>query len=336
MKIGGMGITQENIDHYEKVLGNKYIRFGKWVSNEYLNMLREDKYNKTHIDVFGTSMGIVEHYFPLRYAETELASKTDVDGINYQMPSTMTNAIITRTKNTKQIDLSANFLDILMEHGEKMESWNAFARLRQDLNKLLQNKEFKNLLNANDSILFEFFQKAANVAVDANQPQPTDVERIAMNTVRRLQGAAIAGRLNTALKQSSAFAAYLTYSLHPKYLGYLANNTANPVRMASNYKWALENLPGFAERVKSGSFGNEKLKARSWENARERQALDYKLKETGKKVSDGAESLTRIGMIPNVMIDAYFFSTGSRAIYEYQKKRYEADIKESAEYKALL
>ncbi|GHT33111.1 hypothetical protein FACS189434_06470 [Bacteroidia bacterium] len=335
--ISGMGITQKDIDDIAENLGEEYIKFANWIQNDFLTKTRE-KYNKTHIDVFGTSMGKILGYFPLRYSEAETPPKADVDGINYDLPSTMTGAIINRTKNTKQIKLDANFIDVLMEHGEQMESWNAYAKLRKDLNKLLNNINFKNHLKANDETSFERFQAAAKIAVDANQPNPTDMEQGYMNVVRKLQGAAIAGRINTALKQSTALAAYSFYSASPKYHTKIWNNVFNPKRLAEDYKWAMDNLPTFAERIGKGSFGNEKLDTKPWEDSRRVAGKDNYFGKFGKAINDASAYLTEKGMLPNKSIDAFIFSLGSRAIYDYEFERYQEQgfSKEAAREKALF
>ncbi|MCL1868621.1 MAG: hypothetical protein FWF72_06750 [Paludibacter sp.] len=336
--VNGMGITQEDIDSIEKTLGEKYIRFGRWIQDEFLTDTRE-KYNKTHIDVFGTSMGKVAHYFPLKYADKDLTPKADIDDISPALPSTMTGAIINRVKTTKHIKLDANFIDILMEHGRDMESWNAYAKLRKDLNALLKNREFRNRMEANSAGSFEAFESAARIAVDANQKEPTDAEQTFINTVRKLQGAAIAGRINTAFKQGAAVLSYPFYAVNAKYYEKLINNLLNPIKFKDSITWAKNNLPTYAERLGQGVFGNEKLLTEEWEDSLQAAGkrgfgarIDNKIiektgKETrafgkaGRAIDKGSQWLTTKGMLPNKWMDGWFFACGSRAIYEYEYEK---------------
>ena len=335
-KLEAMNITDADIKTIAKTLGDNYIEFAKWTQN-YLNESRE-KYNETHNAVFGTSMGKIHNYFPLKYAEKDLTPQGTVDEINPSLPSTMTGAIINRVRTKKHIKLDENFLDTLMEHGEKMESWNAYAKLRKDLNVLLKNKEFRNRMEANNTGLFEDFENAAKIAVDANQLRPTDVETAFVNVTRRLQGAAIAGRINTALKQSTAAVSYVFYNTDPKYYAMLAKNLKDASQVAKTIAWAKENLPTYAERVGLGNFGNEKLLLERWENSLQAAGKDKRTGKVGRAINKVSQAITEKGMLPNKWVDGFIFASGSHAIYEYEKQRYvKAGFSDSeAEQRALF
>jgi hypothetical protein len=83
--------------------------------------------------------------------------------------------------------------------------------------------------------------------------------------------------------------------------------TANPM---GSWKWAIENLPGFEERWKGRTAGNERLADSDndwsiWDN----------------RVVKAAREL---GMSPNAFVDAVVVSTGARAVYETRKKLYKS------------
>jgi hypothetical protein len=106
--------------------------------------------------------------------------------------------------------------------------------------------------------------------------------------------------LNTAVKQILSYPAFLKYSTNAKYIGMLVNNLSFH-RWGGNYKWAMENLPGFKERISSGNMGDEKL-----------------LLETGSLI----DKFLRAGMLPNRWVDAFSVMAGSRAVYEYGLEKY--------------
>jgi hypothetical protein len=335
-KLEAMDITQDDIDTIAETLGDQYIEFAQW-TQDYLDQNRE-RYNETHNAVFGTSMGKIKNYFPLKYAEKDLTPQSTVDEVSPALPSTMTGAIINRVRTKKHIKLDENFLDTLMEHGEKMESWNAYAKLRKDLNSLIKNREFRNRMEANNTGIFEDFVNAAKIAVDANQPNPTDAESMYMNFVRNLQGAAIAGRLNTALKQSTAVASYVFYKSNPEYYAYLAKNMKDAVQATKTIQWAKKNLPTYAERLGLGNFGNEKLLVDKWENSLQAAGKTRITGKVGRAIDKTSQAVTEIGMAPNKWVDGYIFAVGSHAIYEYEKQRYQkAGYSETeAEQRALF
>jgi len=351
-KLESMSLTEADIKIIEQTLGENYIAFAHWTQN-HLNENRE-RYNETHNAVFGTSMGKIKNYFPLKYPASEITPKSSVDEINPQLPSIMEGAIVNRVRTKKPINLAENFLDTLMEHGENMESWNAYAKLRKDLNALLKNKELKKRLDVNSPELYDEFVEATKIAVKANQPKPVNSELAIMRAVSRLQGAAIAGRINTALKQGTALVSYVFYNANPAYYAYLIKNLKNAVQAKKSIEWAKQKLPTYAERLGLGNFGNEKLVVDKWENSLQAKGIDrvdkitkavskitnkkIKLEKVNRDVDKVSNAIIRSGMFFNKWTDGYIFAIGSHAIYEYEKQRYlKAGLDEAvAEQRALF
>ncbi|MDL2323438.1 hypothetical protein LJC52_05570, partial [Bacteroidales bacterium OttesenSCG-928-A17] len=293
-KLEFMGITDDNINQIANNLGSRYLQMADWIQKEFLPEKRK-KYNATHKRLFGTSMAKRENYFPLQYNTKDIQPNSDIANLNnsYYMPSTMTGNIINRVRNKHQIDINANAFDVLMKHGRDMEEWNAYAPLRRDFNGLLNNGYVRNLIEANDKLAFKKLKDAVVVATRAHQEDPNASHFLA-DLNRRFAGAAIAFRLNTALKQLLSLPAFLEYSNSPKYIGRLFRNLSPDV-WAKNFEWAKENLPGFLERWESGNFGNEKLLVDQWENSNKRRS----------KLEKGLDTYAKIGMWPNRLVDAF-------------------------------
>jgi hypothetical protein len=341
-KLERMLIDEHQIDKIKQDLGEKYIAFADWIQKEFLPS-RRIKYNEMHKQVFGASMGEVQNYFPLVYDKKQHRQDIDLtDGaVAYALPSTMTGAIINRVANNKPIAINANALDVLMQHGQDMEEWNAYARLRKDMNALLSNNYFKNLVEASDRTAFDKFLKSAQIALRAKKENVLDAEKWMGRINTKLAGAAIAFRLNTAVKQLLSYPAFMAYSANPLYQGRLVVNL-NPVSMALNYKWALDHLPGFRERVSSGVFGNEKLLTGGWQTSEQAAGRHKHLGKAGAKLDDFLQATMKIGMKPNQFVDAVASSAGSKAIYDYKKGVYrkqglsEAEANEKALFDAAI
>ncbi|NDV46104.1 hypothetical protein D0T49_03490 [Paludibacter sp. 221] len=336
-KLRNMLIDEAVIDEIKETLGDKYIAFADWVQSEFLPS-RRTKYNDTHKRVFFTSMAAVENYFPLKYNEKDISKPVEIGReLDFGLPSTMTGAIIGRKRNKNEIALNANAFDILMQNGHEMEEWNAYARLRKDMNSLLSNKHFRNLVDANDRTAFEKFKDSARIALKAKRDKVLDPESWAGRFNSKLAGAAIAFRINTAFKQILSYPAFMAYSANPVYQARLISNL-NPYMLYRNYRWALDHLPGFKERVSSGAFGNEKLLSDGWQNSEQAAGKQKILGKAGVKADDFFNVLTKIGMKPNQFIDGLAISAGGRAIYDYKKSIYKKQglTEEEANERALF
>lgn len=77
-----------------------------------------------------------------------------------------------------------------------------------------------------------------------------------------------------------------------------------PHNFASNWKWAMENLPLLEKRWKERMMGNEKLDSGNFV----------------KKLQDS--KFLKSGMLPNAFIDALTCASGARAVYEYKLEKY--------------
>ena len=301
MKLRRMGITDDVVAELMTKLPEEAVQFADWAQNELLKDLR-GKYNAVHERVFGAPMAAIENYFPIKIRKEARGEKGDVSEVGQEgKPSTVTGSIIKRTKNATAIDLSADAMHVLMEHIDDMEHWAAFAEFNRDLNVLLNYKHFQNQVKNMTSVrygsgeeMWKNFKKTAQIVSGTYRPSDSSIDRAVQNIAKGLTRSKINFRLYTAIKQLLSAPAFWTDAGVEE----LAYCYANP---KGSFKWALENLPGFAERWQGRTMGNEKLlKSDSdWEMWR----------------NEFVEKATRLGMTPNAAIDALTVAQGARAVY---------------------
>lgn len=304
IKLEAEGWTEDNIEKLEEKLGDDYMKLGEWLTDDFLPRLRDNKYNMTHIKLFGTSMASREHYFPLSIFKSAITEKGEL-GENVQtLPTTVTGNIINRTVNKKPVDESLSAFDVLMKYAVDMEQWNATAILREDLNYLHGSMAFRNYMEANHKGSFKQFMKAAEIAVGAFEERIAEenLNKGFLKVQRLWTGSNIGFRLNTAMKQVLSYPAFLSYSMSPSFLKDWSKYLFTPL---GNYRWAYNNLPSFRQRVDSGNFGNIQLK-----------------KVDGANSMEGfLDKFNKVGMWPNKTVDALTVAAGARCVYNLELKR---------------
>lgn len=296
-KLELQGIDEESIAEIRDFLGEKYIKFADWIQEELLPETRE-KYNAKYIEMHGTSLTAIKDYVPLRIIKKSIREESDLsdDKAKKKTLEERAGSLINRVVNTNPVDITMSAFDVLYEHGRQMEEWNAYARVRRDLDAILSNTTFKNQLNANTRGSFGNFYDAAAVATSAYHPdQNKYMDEILGKLSKGIVGGNIAWRLSTALKQILSAPAFLGYSQSPLYMKALISNLA---KMPVTFKWCMENIPSFRERVTKGTAGNEKLDEKS--------------------ISKYLDKYIETGMIPNKLVDAVTCSIGAKSIFDYK------------------
>lgn len=304
-KMEADGWTKRSIDEMEEQLGPEMLELGRWITDDFLKALRDDKYNVTYEKVMGTSMHKANHYFPLRIDKLSIQDKSEVgqDGTINLLPSASSGNLIVRTTNRMPVDLSNDAFDVLMDYGRTMERWNAMAELTKDLNTLIKSQGFRNLMEANHEGLFERWKDACAVATASYKPKGGDDIDDALSTLHNgFMQQAIGFGYYTAIKQTLSAPAFWLYSWNPKYWG-TEIWYGNVFRTYQNYQWAKENLPSFAERIAANDFGIEAINDKS--------LVDY----LTRKFKQG-------GMFANKLVDAMTVANGARGVYEYDRRRF--------------
>ena len=309
MKLRRMGITEEQVEQIAREMDPRLVELADWLQDSFLPSLRE-KYNTVHERMFGAPMAAIENYFPLVINQNARAREEDVNNPQgAAKPSTITGAIVKRTKNSAALDLlNADALDVVLGHIEEMEHWAAFAEWNRDLNTLLSYKTFRNRLQNSSGIYgagteaWKNFRTTAEIAAGVYQPAGKKAhDKLTLNMAKGVTGAKIAFRVYTALKQFLSAPAFISDS-RPDIL---MKNMANPM---GAWNWAMENLPLFEKRWKSRQAGDSRLMATE---------SDWKVWKT-----KAVEIAGRIGMTPNAFVDAVTVSIGARSIYETKYRQY--------------
>ena len=296
-KLEMQGFDEESIIEIRDFIGNDYIKFADWIQEELLPELRE-KYNTKYLEMYGTSLADIKDYIPLRIVKKSTRQESDLseDKERKKTLEERAGSLINRVVNTRPVDITMNAFDVLFDHGRQMEEWNAYARVRRDLDAVLSNTTFRNQLDANTRGSFHNFYDAAAVATKTYLPdQNKFMDEVLGKLSKGIVGGNIAWRLSTALKQVLSAPAFWGYSQSP---GYMKSLLTNAVKIPATYKWCMENIPSFRERVSQGTAGNEKLEDKS--------------------ISKYLDKYIETGMIPNKFVDAVTCSIGAKSIYEYR------------------
>lgn len=296
-KLEMQGFDEESIIEIRDFIGNDYIKFADWIQEELLPELRE-KYNTKYLEMYGTSLADIKDYIPLRIVKKSTRQESDLseDKERKKTLEERAGSLINRVVNTRPVDITMNAFDVLFDHGRQMEEWNAYARVRRDLDAVLSNITFRNQLDANTRGSFHNFYDAAAVATKTYHPdQNKFMDEVLGKLSKGIVGGNIAWRLSTALKQVLSAPAFWGYSQSPRYIKSLLTNA---VKIPATYKWCMENIPSFRERVSQGTAGNEKLEDKSF--------------------SKYLDKYIETGMIPNKFVDAVTCSIGAKSIYEYR------------------
>lgn len=296
-KLEMQGFDEESIVEIRDFIGNDYIKFADWIQEELLPELRE-KYNAKYLEMYGTSLADIKDYVPLRIVKKSTRQESDLseDKERRKTLEERAGSLIKRVVNTRPVDITMNAFDVLFDHGRQMEEWNAYARVRRDLDAVLSNTTFRNQLDANSRGSFHNFYDAAAVATKTYHPdQNKFMDEVLGKLSKGIVGGNIAWRLSTALKQVLSAPAFWGYSQSPIYMKSLLVNAA---KMSVTFKWCMENIPSFRERVFQGTAGNEKLEEGS--------------------ISKYLDKYIETGMIPNKLVDAVTCSIGAKSIYDYR------------------
>lgn len=316
MKLRAMGISSADMDAIEDILTSEVKEAVDWLQDEFLPRTRV-KYNKVHVDMFGTPMARIENYFPLRINKSAIKEEVDLandkDGIG-NLPGTVTGAIKERRRNAKPLDImNADAFTVAVEHVREMEHWAAFCQLNRDANILLSYQTFKNRLANMSTIygagkqLYTNIKDAFKVAIGTYQPKKTKASAFSVNIAKGVSASKVSFRLFTAIKQLLSRPAFYTETLEGNgtFLPYFIKATATP---ATTFKWAMKNLPLFEKRLDKRTAGDTRLLE---------DELDWKIWH-----SKMYEWCSKIGMSPNAFIDALTCAQGAYAIYKSRKGGY--------------
>ena len=343
MKLQLQGFTDRSMEQVREYIGDDNIAYADWLQDTFLADQRA-KYNDRYVEMYNTSMANIDNYVPLKIDSDDVRRETDISEESGRRKTLEERAgsLINRTVNTHRVDWTHGAFDVIAEHVKQMEEWNAFARVRKDLDYVLSNTYVRNQLDANSAGRYNQLYDASAIAAHAYTPAEAKyMDEVVGWLTKGLVGGNIAYRYTTAMKQMLSVPAFYGYSHDPRYLLALTKNIgiqygrnipavlSNMITMGfsgkANFKsadkgkqkqmlsdnivWCMNNVPSFRNRVLKGTAGME--------------FLDDELKGTAGKLVD---KYLDYGMATNQMIDAVTCSIGIKSIYDYKYGKAEKAI----------
>ncbi|MBQ7691449.1 MAG: hypothetical protein IJT30_09735, partial [Muribaculaceae bacterium] len=322
MKLRYMGIDENEMNRVTAQINPDLIRYFTWVTEEFLPQMRE-RINETYIDMFGADMDNIEHYFPLVINTDDVPMANPVgQGGAPNRPSTLTGGIIKRSHNNKAVDFTRNdAVDILLNHMQTMEHWAQFAPIARDLNTLLNYKRFRSVTKnmptwrfGSGLDAFEDFRKCCAIVTGDYVPAKGKADQTVNKAMSLYQASRIAGRLFTATKQLQSGVVALKHAriddIMRSALQLLMPNPDGSSEWGNTWKWAMENLPTFAERWQSRRLGDTSLE-------------DFEAYIGGKTMASRARhALGYVSILPNAAVDAITVAAVGRAVYLTQRRKY--------------
>ena len=335
VKMLNEGFDETSIDEIKQYIGNERIQWADYVQQEYLPSLFP-KYNKKYMELHGTPMKQNENYVPLRYDTT--AMRTGQEELLTNGGQTTTNILgkngftINRTQNMLPVSKTTDCFDVIMDHVREGEEFTAYADVRRDLDAVLASKAVKMLMNRNSQGSFDDFKEACKVATKTYGNDAKAVDKFFNSMTKGLVGANIAFRIGTAIKQTTSVPAFLAYTTDKMFLadfgknlvkgyggnilGIIGGSVAKETlveRMdagkwsgfTKDFKWAMDNIPSFRNRISVGDMGNEILN------------MDH---------NTFRAKVMQHGMYANQMVDATTCLVGIKAVYDYNMRKATKEI----------
>ena len=333
-KLKAHGVTDDTLKEVKAFIGEDYMNFIDWVEDEFFPRLRRERYNPVYKQMYGISMAENDHYFPFAIYQKDVRTEKELEAPdNDTLGGGVVGNLVERKRNNARLDFTAgspDIFDMITDYGKKMEEWAAYAQVREDLKKVVNDKQFKQHCDMLGTQYYKRFLNAAKVASRLDSESTMhDMDNSAFNkAMKAFASGAISLRVSTALKQLLSAPAFMVHSLDPAFQKELVNtvtpidvesaikglyqlgkgNTAEAKKLLLNenwlghYNWCVENLPSFRERVALGGAGNPILEQGSW----------------GKF----ANTVQSVGMLPNRLVDAFTCSVGAKAVYNYSFNKY--------------
>lgn len=333
-KLKAHGVTDDTLKEVKAFIGEDYMNFIDWVEDEFFPRLRRERYNPVYKQMYGISIAENDHYFPFAIYQKDVRTEKELEAPdNDTLGGGVVGNLVERKRNNARLDFTAgspDIFDMITDYGKKMEEWAAYAQVREDLKKVVNDKQFKQHCDELGTQYYKRFLNAAKVASRLDSESTMhDMDNSAFNkAMKAFASGAISLRVSTALKQLLSAPAFMVHSLDPAFQKELVNtvtpidvesaikglyqlgkgNTAEAKKLLLNenwlghYNWCVENLPSFRERVALGGAGNPILEQGSW----------------GKF----ANTVQSVGMLPNRLVDAFTCSVGAKAVYNYSFNKY--------------
>lgn len=303
-----------------------------WVQSE--GGIMEEMYAMRNADyrrINGVDLSHTEWYFPLKRVADVLPSQETVgDAIPTSALANGIGSNKARTRNVVPMDLNAGFFSVLDSHIAESVQWTAYADLFDKMNTLLGSPMFKKMLKVQGVTLSKFKDSFLRAAGERLGEGESDfIAKAVGSFTKNAVAANVVGNLNTALKQMASITAGLSRDFNPKLWGLFVKNFPIITNLStavekgwrkykgdniykemdvvrSNFTWAMQNVPTFAERVDTETMG-----------------MDIFKQDGFQRWDEVSGWVKKIGMAPNRFMDIVVSAAVAKTVYEfeYEKKR---------------
>jgi hypothetical protein len=197
-KLINQGFTEEKLKQIEKILGKEVVEFTDKVV-DYLSTEYFEQTNDVYSDVNNVNLSYVENYFPTQTVPTEVGADLLMDGNFNKVFNTQTApALKERVDLKSDVDIDANFTNVLENHFETIERYKAYAKGVKTLDAIFKFKSVNTLLEQTG--LNKVVKNAVNYAVNPNGGQQSIQPTLIDKLMTKYTGFALAFKLAQRVK----------------------------------------------------------------------------------------------------------------------------------------
>ena len=263
-KLLAQGFTDAKLKEIEAILGKEVVEFVdktvEYLSTEYYN-----ETNEVYRDVNDSNLSYIENYFPTKTHQEKTNSKMLEDGdFRGIQDAQFADALKDRDNTEGEIDLNANFTEVLDNHIDSMERFKAYAPTVKKLAAIMNFPAVKVLLE--QAGLTKAVKNAINMDVNPGSYQSALEPSILDKLQTKYTSFALALKIMQIPKQATSFVnAYEDYSYRPKgqkkipgldAVMFMVDAANLMVNFRSNVKRAWEMSPMLQERLLQGLEGD--------------------------------------------------------------------------------
>jgi|14_taG_2_1085336.scaffolds.fasta_scaffold00339_6 hypothetical protein len=263
-KLLAQGFTDAKLKEIEAILGKEVVEFVdktvEYLSTEYYN-----ETNEVYRDVNDSNLSYIDNYFPTKTHQEKTNSKMLEDGdFRAIQDAQFADALKDRDNVEGEIDLNANFTEVLDNHIDSMERFKAYAPTVKKLAAIMNFPAVKTLLE--QAGLTKAVKNAINMDVNPGSYQSALEPSILDRLQTKYTSFALALKLMQIPKQATSFInAYEDYSYRPKgqkkipgldAVMFMVDAANLIVNFRSNVKRAWEMSPMLQERLLQGLEGD--------------------------------------------------------------------------------
>jgi hypothetical protein len=263
-KLLAQGFTDAKLKEIEAILGSEVVEFVdktvEYLSTEYYN-----ETNEVYRDVNDSNLSYIENYFPTKTHQEKTNSKMLEDGdFRAIQDAQFADALKDRDNVEGEIDLNANFTEVLDNHIDSMERFKAYAPTVKKLAAIMNFPAVKVLLE--QAGLTKAVKNAINMDVNPGSYQSALESSILDKFQTKYTSFALSLKIMQIPKQATSFInAYEDYSYKPKgqkkipgldAVMFMVDAANLMVNFKSNVKRAWEMSPMLQERLLQGLEGD--------------------------------------------------------------------------------